>query len=504
MRDKSRVAKNVFFGFGSKLLSLALGLIVPRLFIVSFGSEINGVISTITQIYTYLALLEAGIGNSAVNALYEPLSSKNYDVVNKVLTQARRYYRKVTAIYAIAVIIFAVMFPALVNSAVSYKTILLIILFQGIANCTTYYYVAVYDQLLMAAGKRYVTENTVFLVHIITTIVRIALIYFGFDVLVVQGVYSLLSIARVPFTIYYCRRKYRYLDFHSESNQNYLHERKAFVIHELSCTIFSNTDVVIISTFCSFALASVYSVYNLVFSALNSMINMANDGLGFLIGENVHGDREKLIKIYDMYSLLYSVVIFACMTVAMIMIVPFVNLYTKGISDIDYILPFLPELFTIVALLSGVRAVASRLITVSGHAGKTQNRSILEMVINLSASLVLVNICGLHGVLIGTVIALIYRANDIIIYANKVILNRNPWKEYRSILYLSATFLAFWLLSKKYMITCDSYISFVLYAFIVFMVVTSTYLVVTFIFDRNKMKTLFKICAPRFIRKTKI
>ncbi|MDY5766225.1 MAG: hypothetical protein SPK29_04680, partial [Peptoniphilaceae bacterium] len=90
MRDKSRVAKNVFFGFGSKLLSLALGLIVPRLFIVSFGSEINGVISTITQIYTYLALLEAGIGNSAVNALYEPLSSKNYDVVNKVLTQARR------------------------------------------------------------------------------------------------------------------------------------------------------------------------------------------------------------------------------------------------------------------------------------------------------------------------------------------------------------------------------------------------------------------------------
>ena len=231
------------------------------------------------------------------------------------------------------------------------------------------------------------------------------------------------------------------------------------------------------------------------------MINMANDGLGFLIGENVHGDREKLIKIYDMYSLLYSVVIFACMTVAMIMIVPFVSLYTKGVSDIDYILPFLPELFTIVALLSGVRAVASRLITVSGHAGKTQNRSILEMVINLSASLVLVNICGLHGVLIGTVIALIYRANDIIIYANKVILNRNPWKEYRSILYLSATFLAFSLLSKKYMIICDSYISFVLYAFIVFMVVTSTYLVVTFIFDRNKMKTLFKICAPRFIRK---
>ena len=504
MRDKSRVVKNVFFGFGSKLLSLALGLIVPRLFIISFGSEINGVISTITQIYTYLALLEAGIGNSAVNALYEPLSSKNYDDVNKVLTQARRYYRKVAVIYAIAVIIFATTFPILANSEVSYNTILLVILFQGIANCTTYYFVAVYDQLLMADGKRYVTENTVFVVHIVTTIIRILLIYWGFDVLVVQGVYSLLSIARVPFTIYYCNRKYKFLDFQKKSNQNYLHERKAFVVHELSSTIFSNTDIVIISTFCSFALASVYTVYNLVFSALNSIVNMANTGLGFILGENVHGDRDKLVRIYDIYSLLYSVVIYSCMTVAMIMIVPFIKLYTNGVSDVNYILPFLPELFTIIALLSGIRAVAARLITVSGHAGKTQNRSILEMVINLSASLILVNICGLYGVLIGTVIALIYRANDIIIYANKVILNRNPWNEYRSILYLSVTFLLFWVLSKKYMIICDSYISFVIYALIVFLIVVATYLVVTFIFDRNKMETLFNICLPWLVRKNNI
>ena len=38
---------------------------------------------------------------------------------------------------------------------------------------------------------------------------------------------------------------------------------------------------------------------------------------------------------------------------------------------------------------------------------------------------------GIYGVLIGTIAALLYRANDIIIYANKVVLNRSPWPTYR-------------------------------------------------------------------------
>ncbi len=497
MKNKGKIFKNIFFGFGSKLITLVLGFVVPRLFIISFGSEINGLVSTVTQIFTYLALLEAGIGNSTVNALYGPITSNNKDEINCVLTQARKYYRKITIIYAMAVIAFAVVYPAIANSEVDYITILLIIFFQGIANCITYFFAAPYDQLLMADGKRYVTENSVFIVHIFTTVVRILLIYLGFNVVVVQGAYALLALLRLPITIVYCRHKYKFLDFHKEAKLNYLHERKAFLIHELSSTIFSNTDVFIVSTFCSFAYASVYTVYNLVFSALNSMVNMANAGLGFLLGENVHGDLEKLTKIYDVYSLLYAIIIFSIMTVAMIMIGPFVKLYTAGITDIDYMLPYLPELFTVIALFSGVRAVAARLITVSGHAKKTQNRSVIEMIINLSASLILVNICGIYGVFIGTIVALIYRTNDILIYANKKILKRTPWKEYKQIVYLTVVFLVFWLVYKFVAFSCASYLVFIIYGIVTFLVTIIVYFLVAIIFDKKKMFLIIKTLRNR-------
>ena len=53
-----KVTKNLIWGFGGQLLTLAMNFILPRLILISYGSEINGLTSTITQIFTYIALLE--------------------------------------------------------------------------------------------------------------------------------------------------------------------------------------------------------------------------------------------------------------------------------------------------------------------------------------------------------------------------------------------------------------------------------------------------------------
>ena len=71
MNKKSKLFKNVITGFGGQLIAIILGLIVPRFFIMSYGSDVNGLLSTITQIFTYMALLEAGIGPIIKNALFK-------------------------------------------------------------------------------------------------------------------------------------------------------------------------------------------------------------------------------------------------------------------------------------------------------------------------------------------------------------------------------------------------------------------------------------------------
>ena len=67
---KSKAKKNVVVGFTGQLIILLLGMVFPRVILKNYGSDANGLISTITQIFSYMALLEAGIRQAAKNELF--------------------------------------------------------------------------------------------------------------------------------------------------------------------------------------------------------------------------------------------------------------------------------------------------------------------------------------------------------------------------------------------------------------------------------------------------
>ena len=55
--SKHKGIKNILSGFIGQLITIALGIIIPRLVLLNLGSEANGLLSTVSQIYTYFALL---------------------------------------------------------------------------------------------------------------------------------------------------------------------------------------------------------------------------------------------------------------------------------------------------------------------------------------------------------------------------------------------------------------------------------------------------------------
>lgn len=112
------------------------------------------------------------------------------------------------------------------------------------------------------------------------------------------------------------------------------------------------------------------------------------------------------------------------------MVLHFLKLYTAGITDVHYVDPLLPYLFVATYLLSNGRSAAQRVIEYAGHFKLTQNRSIVESIINIVVSLICVVRFGIYGVLCGTIAALLYRTNDMILYASRKLLNRSPMGTY--------------------------------------------------------------------------
>lgn len=102
-----------------------------------------------------------------------------------------------------------------------------------------------------------------------------------------------------------------------------------------------------------------------------------------------------------------------------------IEIYTKGVENINYSDTRLALLFSVIALLTAMRKPMLMTISYAGHFKLTTPQMVAETIINLTVSLIAVRFLGIYGVLLGSVAALLYRTTDVIIYANKRILLRS-------------------------------------------------------------------------------
>lgn len=418
---------NLIFGLTSQGITIVLGLIIPRLFIVHYGSESYGLISSIGQIVIYMSLLEAGVGAASLQALYKQVSNQDKQSINEILSATSKFYKKTGRYYLICVIFLSLIYPLIVESSISKTTIIIIILFTGISGALNFYFQGTYTVLLIAEGKSYINSVIKTTINILGNLLRIILIIKGFDILVVQGSYFIITLFQILIYYFYIKKNYKWLNLNSNPNHKAISQKNSVLIHQVSGLIFRNTDVLILTIFTNLKVVSVYVLYNLFFSVIDNICNTVNNSITFVLGRKFHESKNKFMNLYDAYETYFMALVFTLFSVSYILILPFMEIYTSGVTDINYINEWLPILFIIIKLLSNARASSTSLIEIAGHFKKTQYRSILESVINLSSSIICVIYFGIYGVLIGTIIALLYRSIDMIIYSNRKILLRGPW-----------------------------------------------------------------------------
>ena len=142
-----------------------------------------------------------------------------------------------------------------------------------------------------------------------------------------------------------------------------------------------------------------------------------------------------------------------------------------------------------ISILNNARIPCGMLINAAGHYQKTQLRAVAEAVINLTVSLLLVGKYGIYGVLIGTVISFLYRTMDIIIYGNYYILKQSPVKSLRRVFRMIIIIMIVWCAEQYfYNIEIVTWIEWVLYGIIIFLVTAVLAIVMWLVFDYKSFK----------------
>lgn len=481
---------NLLTSIGGRLLILALSLLLPRFILKSYGSEVNGLFSSINNFYSYLALLETGIGASSLQLLYKPVVENDRKTINCIIYSTKHQFRKIGIFYGISSFLLSIILPFVVKTDLAWFPIFAIAILQGLSSVINFMVLGGVTNILAAEGKNYIKDLVVVSTNVLTSIAKIILVNQQVNIILLQCSYFILSMLPVLVYTIYFKKCYPWLKKNDNTTLVKLPQSKYFFLHNLSGAIFNHTDTILISIFLGLDIASIYSIYYLIFNSVYALINSVFSNISYTLGQqyNLHKNNlDEYIKFHDGYKASFCLLTFAIFTVTCILTIPFVKIYTRGIDDVEYIYIYMPILFTLINLLSSCRSTETKLIELSFRAKQTLWRSLLESAINLIVSIILIQFIGIYGCLIGTIIALLYRTNDIIFYANKKILNRTPLKAYSIILVDSIIFASCFILFKFINLEISSYGEFVMWGFILTIAVFSIYLLINIICFRKEI-----------------
>lgn len=247
-----------------------------------------------------------------------------------------------------------------------------------------------------------------------------------------------------------------------------LPDRNSYVVTEIAWTIFSSTDMIVLSIFLGTKYSSVYGVYNLVFASLNTLLNSTFYSISYLIGRAYHEGIKKYELIQDSFDSVFLGIMTVFMSVSYVMIMPFVSLYTNGITDINYINEKLPILFCMIQLLSWTRFTSGQLSGIAGYAKVTSKVSLFEAMLNVVLSVIFVNIWGITGVLLATVISLPIKVVFLTVLANKKVMMRSCWKSIRIYAANYLVFIVAVVVKQLMHINVGTYGCFFLYCLLIF------------------------------------
>lgn len=86
--------KNLITALILQVATILQGLILPRLIITTFGSDVNGLISSVTQFLSFISLLEGGLGAVVLAELYAPMEVDDKVKIKSVLLACQRFFNK--------------------------------------------------------------------------------------------------------------------------------------------------------------------------------------------------------------------------------------------------------------------------------------------------------------------------------------------------------------------------------------------------------------------------
>ena len=400
--------RNAKFAMAGQVVSILIGFISRKIFVVFLGAEYLGLGGLFSNVLMILTLAELGVGRAINYSLYKPLAERD----EKKLITIMDFYRKVYL--AIGLIIFALgllLTPFLdffLKDPPSIPHLRLIFL-MFVTNTSISYFFSYKRSLIFTDQKGYIATFYRYLFYLVLNIIQVVILVTTRNYLLYLSAQLVMTFAENLAVSRKADKLYPFLKskvtekLDSGEKTRISRNTFAMVLHKVGTTVVMGTDNLLISKFVGLLEVGYYSNYNLILYGLRAVFEQLFHATGASIGHlGATESKEKRLFVFESLDLFGSWIYSFSSICLVILANPFISLW---LGD-QYLLS---NSFVIVIVINfyvtGMRQSVISFKDALGLFWYDRYRPLFESLLNLVLSIILVNVLGLVGIFIGTILS---------------------------------------------------------------------------------------------------
>lgn len=505
---KSRNRYSLFNAVSAMLQTLInglLGIVVTRFVIEQYGSDFNGINSTANQIINVLLILEGGFTMASNVALFAPLTEENYGTVNGILSATRKKFRRIGLLFLGIGTLVSVGYGFFANSDLPAEFVATVIMMTVVPAAFNLFYTTTYRVLLQTQQKEYiinlVTAFTLGLGHA----ANIVMILLDGPMWMVRFNTMVCALLNSLLIAWYVKKRNPFLNLKAAPMAAAIKGTGDVMAQRITGVVYSSAPIVFlsISPTGGTVLASVYAVYNNVFTMLKSLLHAVIDAPRLSIGQLLtERKREDVWPVFKQYEYMAFFAIFTLMTTCCTLILPFINIYTEGITDANYYDFGIAILMILIAVMEMIHIPSGHLINMAGEFRISKIFQIISCIVLTVSMSVGGMLFGVYGMLFAILTCAVLLAILEMGYVHICFFRKKLPELFMLLLPMGVVGVLICWLELQLSVTVSGYVSFMAYGVLFVAVNAVVAVLVGLLFNRREFLSLVRRVLGIFARRS--
>lgn len=410
MSRAENVSRNLKWGIFNKLVDILAPFISRTILIYTLGNLYLGLNGLFTSILQVLNVSELGISSAIVFSMYKPLAEKDDESVCKLMNFYRTCYRTIGFIVLAIGIIILPFLPRLIDGDVPNDINIYILYLMNLTGTFLSYELFAYRTSLLDACQRNDIISKVMsccrLVQVLFQVIGLVVLkdYYIFVLLII-----LYNVASNILNAVICKKKYpQYICKGKISSGTFKEIRKkvgGMVFQKMGSTVLNSVDPIVISAFLGLNLLGIYQNYIYIISALFGVMSAIRSSLVATVGNSIALETpEKNYRDFKYINFLYVWIVGWFSICLLCLYQPFINIWAGEQNLLSENLMFLFVLYFFFYKWCDILVVY---LEASGEWWAGKGVPMIAACLNLVLNISLIQVIGLAGVLLSTIISII-------------------------------------------------------------------------------------------------